>query len=338
MASRPSRPQSSCSCSTSCPFNTSPRQNVSPRPSTASPPMFAHGNSTLALSGHSSSRKRHFTEDPIYAGRSAEFVYHYTDLNGMQGIVSANDLWLTHSRFSNDEEEMTLGQRRAREAVIAARQRPTRSTEWARYLERVEALLQQPAGQGVYISCFCRQDNLLSQWRTYGANGVGVSLKLNPAKFSFATGPDSPIGGLMRLWGVVYDRDKQRYLVNEVLRFMFNYKRARRVAPIPGACTAGGGLHRVLHPDVQEQRLQRRARVPADLHSASDPVRPSPLPLRSRNAGSVLQPPGSDGHCPRLGREVTHRRCADRAVCPPGTQSEQCAHAPASCRLCRRGR
>jgi hypothetical protein len=185
----------------------------------------------LAAVGAFLESRRTFTEDLIYAGRSAEFVYHYTDLEGLRGIVSNNDLWLTHSRFSNDDEEITLGQSRAKEAVSAARQRTNRNREWVAYLERVEALIEQPAGQGVYISCFCREDNLLSQWRTYSSNGVGVSLKLNPAHFSFATGPDSPIGGLMRLWGVIYDRDKQRNLVTEVLHFMFGYKRAGESLP-----------------------------------------------------------------------------------------------------------
>jgi hypothetical protein len=33
-------------------------------------------------------------------------LYHYTDHIGLIGIIRDHDLWLTHSRYSNDEEEM----------------------------------------------------------------------------------------------------------------------------------------------------------------------------------------------------------------------------------------
>ena len=35
-------------------------------------------------------------------------VYHYTDLGGLHGIITNDDLWLTNSRYSNDEEEPVL--------------------------------------------------------------------------------------------------------------------------------------------------------------------------------------------------------------------------------------
>jgi hypothetical protein len=36
-------------------------------------------------------------------------LFHYTDLNALTSIVQNNDLWLTDSRYSNDECEMTHG-------------------------------------------------------------------------------------------------------------------------------------------------------------------------------------------------------------------------------------
>jgi hypothetical protein len=36
-------------------------------------------------------------------------LYHYTDHIGLIGIIRDHDLWLTHSRYSNDEEEMKHG-------------------------------------------------------------------------------------------------------------------------------------------------------------------------------------------------------------------------------------
>jgi hypothetical protein len=163
----------------------------------------------------------------INAGRSAEGVYHYTNLEGLRSIVSNHDLWLTHSRYSNDDEEITLGYARAKEAIALARGQRSLGTDWPAYLDRVESLLERPSSQGVYICCFCREDNLLSQWRGYSANGIGVSLEIDPARFAFTTRRDSPVDGLMRFWGVIYEPERQRALVVETLRFMYGYARPK---------------------------------------------------------------------------------------------------------------
>src|SRR5258705_13647882 len=52
--------------------------------------------------------------DLVYAPQSnlksgALSLYHYTDLSGLVGIVEKHDLWVSHSRYSNDDEEMTHG-------------------------------------------------------------------------------------------------------------------------------------------------------------------------------------------------------------------------------------
>ena len=57
----------------------------------------------------------------IFSPGVLQAVYHYTDLNGLQGIVTNHDLWLTHSRYSNDDEELTHGFRIAREMIEAMR-------------------------------------------------------------------------------------------------------------------------------------------------------------------------------------------------------------------------
>ena len=47
-------------------------------------------------------------------------VYHYTDLNALNGIVASQDLWLTNLQFSNDSEEIEHG-RTVVENAIARR-------------------------------------------------------------------------------------------------------------------------------------------------------------------------------------------------------------------------
>lgn len=163
-----------------------------------------------------------YTPELIFGIKPGQALYHYTDLSGLAGIIETHDLWLTHLRYSNDDEELTLGYRQAAE-VIEVLRRSRRGPDWPKYLAGVNALLLRPAPQGVYICCFCEKDDLLSQWRSYGANGTGASVKLNHDDFGDVTGPDSPHGGLMRLWKVFYDPRQQRRILRNALSFAFEY-------------------------------------------------------------------------------------------------------------------
>lgn len=176
-----------------------------------------------------------YSPDLIFSRGKVKSIYHYTDLNGLKGIVEKNDLWLTNSRYSNDDEEMIHGLDVVRE-VISERLTASPSITLKAYLKRVSKILESPSPEGVYICCFCEANNLLSQWRGYGANGTGVCLEFDPGGFSFITGPDSPPHGLVRLWSVFYDRATQLNIVRKALDFGFRSRnvpfaeRARRAA------------------------------------------------------------------------------------------------------------
>lgn len=175
-----------------------------------------------------------FAEDWIYGVQPDASLYHYTDLAGLVGILTTGDLWLTHSRFSNDEQELTHGYALARRVIEDSRTSLV-GPDWPSFLDMVSEHLRDVPTQGVFITCFCKGENLLSQWRGYGANGAGVSIQLRPRQFNLVTGPDSPEHGLMRLWRVFYAADTQRQLLSTALSFAFqsaadNATRASRAA------------------------------------------------------------------------------------------------------------
>jgi len=168
-------------------------------------------------------RVESYTEDLIYGVPAGEGLYHYTDLAGLQGILSSSDIWLTNSRYSNDGEEMTHGYRVASEVIDEEFEaaKAGGQLDRATYVKSVRELLATPPAEGVYICCFCLSGNLLSQWRGYGGNGCGVSIKFDPHGFASVTGPDSPSRGLLRLWKVFYDPKAQRSIVQSALNFGF---------------------------------------------------------------------------------------------------------------------
>jgi len=99
--------------------------------------------------------------------------------------------------------------------AVLGRQTAT-TPEHKTYLDKLTELTKEP--QGVYICCFCFEKNLLSQWRGYGANGVGVCLEIDPSGFTALTGADCP-HGLLRLWRVFYPRDKQEGIIQNAIDY-----------------------------------------------------------------------------------------------------------------------
>jgi hypothetical protein len=101
------------------------------------------------------------------------------------------------------------------------------------YLEALKAMLNSATPDDVYICCFCEENNRLSQWRGYGANGAGVGIEINGREFAAITGGDMPLG-LMRLWKVYYEEHEQRELVEDAVTFGRDgndpQQRARRAA------------------------------------------------------------------------------------------------------------
>jgi len=55
-------------------------------------------------------------------------AHHYTDLDGLRGIVEKDDLWLTNAQYSNDEEEMEHGYEIARTVVREEKEKPASTT------------------------------------------------------------------------------------------------------------------------------------------------------------------------------------------------------------------
>ncbi len=135
------------------------------------------------------------------------FVYHYTDVGGLIGILSSKRLWATDYRFLNDSSELEYTTDVARE--IAARDFGGRHGGLA---GAFVAHISDASRPGVYLhtpyylTCFSEQDNSLSQWRAYGGK-QGFALQLpgdiSTARGYEASGRQNPGITLVK---VIYDR------------------------------------------------------------------------------------------------------------------------------------
>jgi hypothetical protein len=125
---------------------------------------------------------------------SPGLLYHYTTADGLKGIIEGNELWATSAYFLNDSAEISYGYDVLAEVLkdwIANNPRPEDSLPigLARDMEHTfgkdyREFIIKP----IYLACFCEEDNLLSQWRTYGQSG-GYSI-------GFQAHVEGPCGGL----------------------------------------------------------------------------------------------------------------------------------------------
>lgn len=133
-----------------------------------------------------------------------ELLYHYTTAEGLLGIVSSKSLWASDAEFLSDARELQYGRQELRDKLLEKADAIDRKAEpWkeheyrAMVIERAAHFMdgQRRANSGnslptVFVTCFCEDGDLLSQWRGY-ANPGGFSLGFRSSSMTEITPEDS---------------------------------------------------------------------------------------------------------------------------------------------------
>lgn len=151
------------------------------------------------------------SEDSLLTVSAPKLLYHYTSAAGLLGIVSSSSLWATAIQYLNDGEEVAYAAnivadyaRTRSEELEAAFQRGHNDSWQGGRAERLWGIAEGIDGHAQfrysqpYVTCFCSQGNLLSQWRAYATNG-GYALG-----FEFDALTDYAAAGGGRLDEVLY--------------------------------------------------------------------------------------------------------------------------------------
>lgn len=103
-------------------------------------------------------------------------IYHYTDLNGLKGIIESGSLWATHFSFLNDSNELIHGMNCLENALQYLRDDFNPKT--LTFIEQALTHFRMHRAAHVYNLSFCLEPDLLSQWRGYGSS-QGVCLEFD---------------------------------------------------------------------------------------------------------------------------------------------------------------
>lgn len=106
---------------------------------------------------------------------------HYTNLSGMMGIISSGGLWATNLLFLNDRSELKHGLDCACKCLEFL-DPETYNFDWREdYIEAVREIETYDIYE-LFAICFCRNADLLSQWRGYGGGQQGISIVFDEIK------------------------------------------------------------------------------------------------------------------------------------------------------------
>jgi hypothetical protein len=106
----------------------------------------------------------------LISDRPPNIVYHYTDINGLLGMIESGKIWATHVSKLNDSSEYHHGTKVVTECVNRAI--PDSSTPF------IDKILSEFEQKATYVASYSTEHDLLSQWRSYSGGKVGYCLGL----------------------------------------------------------------------------------------------------------------------------------------------------------------
>lgn len=109
-------------------------------------------------------------------------IFHYTDLNGLKGIIENNSLWATNINFLNDREEFHHGYKCFLNSLEYIGP-PYYLPEMRKTIEEMLTHFISQQGRHIYTISFCSVADQLSQWRGYGRE-QGICIEFDEAMLS----------------------------------------------------------------------------------------------------------------------------------------------------------
>ena len=169
-------------------------------------------------------------------------LYHYTDQNGLMGIIKNKEIWATHTQYLNDEREYVHGADLARQVLEQKLGSIANSLcKEATVLNDMLLALNGSESMNVCVSSFSESRDSLSQWRAYGGK-AGFSIGFS-GKFLY----DAVNRHDFFIAPCIYENEKQRELIETLIDLVFEENMNRENQPhriLPKGGNMAAYLHR----------------------------------------------------------------------------------------------
>ena len=224
--------------------------------------------------------------------RPGGLIYHYTGLEGLQGILDKKQLWATDVEYLNDTGEATFGRQKLNELLAMEATYRFPRPEALNVFEVAWRSITSD-GQRLFVACFCTDGDLLSQWRGYGRGGYSIGFD---RVILHQLGSSTPAAGFF-LRDMLYAQDVQQSKVTAIVdQFIANAPPQVHGAPhgtvdpmdavhaiMPWAFAYADDLYQLeyefKHPAFQEEHEVRAIHQFLSNSTTEIKVRPSSLGL-----------------------------------------------------------
>jgi len=142
-------------------------------------------------------------------------LYHYTTGDNLIKIIESGHLWATQIAFLNDSNELLYSIELFQQAIDERRYTSV-NEEFAQLLSKMDEILvnSSPETSGVYVICFSKRRNDLSQWRAYGGSEGGYAIE-----FNFSDIRDKLLKEGKQLVPVTYGGESIEKILADVIKF-----------------------------------------------------------------------------------------------------------------------
>ncbi len=156
----------------------------------------------------------------IHTSPEPKLLYHYTTLEGLKGIIENRSIWFSHISTLNDPLELQYGRQLILEEINKHIE-IEKDEHIKELLKNLDTFITSFGERMlyVYITCFCEDENLLSQWRSYSADGGGYNLGISinsETKFGLNLNDLSQSSNTI-LRKVIYDPRQQKNIINSYI-------------------------------------------------------------------------------------------------------------------------
>lgn len=148
-------------------------------------------------------------------------LYHYTDGNGLRGILANQSIWFTDYRHLNDPSELIHGIEMAHDVIrLLANGADGRVGLFLQTITDMFSEKNFSATLNFFISSFSKARDDLGQWRSYADNGRGYAIGFAPRHFRIesptGTKPNDNIFVGPVLYGVAEVCNRHELAISEV--------------------------------------------------------------------------------------------------------------------------
>lgn len=147
-----------------------------------------------------------------------EKLWHYTSVQGFQGIVTSKEIFATDVRFLNDRTEFIHAREIASQVVAETNEYGANFFPARDYSKKAVDLAFSPGPLSadhlqVFVASFSEAEDQLSQWRGYsqGSSGVSIAFDLTTLR------PPAHVGTLATFAPCIYKPEEKKTILRDAL-------------------------------------------------------------------------------------------------------------------------